>query len=98
MERRQVMVGGAAVAASSVLSERPPNGRMPTIYRPHGGGPCFFMPDGAMGPPGSWKAMGEYLQGINTSLPATPTALLVISAHWEAAVPTVIASSQPPLL
>lgn len=72
--------------------------RQPAIYLPHGGGPCFFMPDGAMGPPGTWTAMRMYLEGIGASLPATPKALLVISAHWETEVPTVLASSQPPLL
>lgn len=29
--------------------------KQPTIYIPHGGGPCFFM-DG-MGPPGTWDGM-----------------------------------------
>ena len=92
------MVAGAAVAASSVLTGTRPKQRLPTIYLPHGGGPCFFMPDGAMGPPGMWKPMGDYLKGINALLPATPKALLVISAHWETKVPTVISSAQPPLL
>jgi aromatic ring-opening dioxygenase catalytic subunit (LigB family) len=91
------MVAGAAAAAGSVLTTGTKK-RMPTIFLPHGGGPCFFMPDGAMGPPGTWKAMGDYLKGINAALPATPKALLVISAHWETELPTVISSTQPPLL
>ncbi len=97
LDRRELMVAGAAVAAGSVLTTGTPK-RMPTIYLPHGGGPCFFMPDGAMGPPGTWKPMADYLGSINAHLPATPKALLVISAHWEADVPTVISSTQPPLL
>ncbi len=71
--------------------------RLPTVFLPHGGGPCFFMPDGAMGPPGTWKAMGDYLTSIGTAVP-TPKALLVVSAHWEEKVPTVIAAQTPPLL
>jgi len=97
IDRREVLVAGAA-AAGSVLTGATPKRRLPTIFLPHGGGPCFFMPDGAMGPPGTWKAMGEYLKGINATLPFTPTALLVISAHWETPVPTVITAAQPPLL
>jgi aromatic ring-opening dioxygenase catalytic subunit (LigB family) len=97
IDRREVMVAGAAVAAGGVTGVTAKR-RMPTVYLPHGGGPCFFMPDGAMGPPGSWKPMAGYLAGINANLPSTPKALLVISAHWEAEVPTVVSSTQPPLL
>lgn len=97
MDRREVMVAGAAVAGR-VLTSTGAKKRMPTVYLPHGGGPCFFMPDGAMGPKGMWKPMADYLKGINAQLPATPTALLVISAHWEEDVPTVLSSAQPPLL
>ncbi len=42
--------------------------------------------------------MARYLSGLDASLPATPKALLVISAHWESPLPTVISSTQPPLL
>jgi aromatic ring-opening dioxygenase catalytic subunit (LigB family) len=71
--------------------------RMPTLYIPHGGGPCFFM-DWTMGPPDTWDRMAAFLRGIDGSLPQRPTALLVVSAHWETKVPTVLASSAPPLL
>ena len=56
--------------------------RMPTLYLPHGGGPCFFM-EWTMGPPDTWDALAEYLRGLAATLPARPRALLVISAHWE---------------
>lgn len=71
--------------------------RMPTLYIPHGGGPCFFMTWTA-GPADTWDRMAAYLRGIEASLPRRPTALLVVSAHWESRVPTVIASPAPPLL
>ena len=67
------------------------------MYIPHGGGPCFFM-DWTMGPPDTWARMAEFLRGIDASLPESPKALLVISGHWEAKVPTVLASAAPPLL
>jgi aromatic ring-opening dioxygenase catalytic subunit (LigB family) len=97
LDRREVMVAGAAVAAGGVMAKTPSK-RLPTIYLPHGGGPCFFMPDGTMGPPGTWKPMGDYLKSISLGLPSKPVALLVISAHWETRVPTVLSSAQPPLL
>jgi aromatic ring-opening dioxygenase catalytic subunit (LigB family) len=96
-DRREVMVAGAAVVAGNVMAKTPAK-RMPTLFLPHGGGPCFFMPDGSMGPPGTWKPMGDYLKSIGTTLPSKPVALLVISAHWETKVPTVLTSAAPPLL
>ncbi|MDD3798761.1 MAG: class III extradiol ring-cleavage dioxygenase [Novosphingobium sp.] len=53
--------------------------RQPALYIPHGGGPCFFMPD----PHGLWTAMEAYLRSIPASLPERPRAILVVSAHWE---------------
>jgi aromatic ring-opening dioxygenase catalytic subunit (LigB family) len=51
----------------------------PSLYIPHGGGPCFFMPD----PRGMWTGMADYLRGLAASLPGKPRAILVISGHWE---------------
>ena len=51
-----------------------------------------------MGPPDTWTLMAEFLRSIAGSLPAPPTALLVVSAHWEAKVPTVTSGPNPPLL
>jgi aromatic ring-opening dioxygenase catalytic subunit (LigB family) len=70
--------------------------RLPTLYLPHGGGPCFFM-DWTMGPPDTWDRTAAWLRGMDASLPETPRALLVVSAHWEAPVPTVTSSAAPPL-
>lgn len=53
--------------------------RQPALFIPHGGGPCFFMPD----PRGTWSGMERYLKGLAASLPAKPKAILVISGHWE---------------
>ena len=70
---------------------------MPTLYIPHGGGPCFFM-DWTMGPPDTWDEMAAWLRGVDGSLPQTPSSLLVVSAHWETDVPTVLSAAAPPLL
>ncbi len=67
------------------------------MYIPHGGGPCFFM-DWTMGPKDTWDRMASWLRGIDASLPARPDKLLVVSAHWEAAVATVTTAEAPPLL
>ena len=71
--------------------------RLPTMFIPHGGGPCFFM-DPPPGDPHAWDSMAAYLRGIAASLHVRPKAILVISAHWETARPTVGSGKRPPLL
>jgi aromatic ring-opening dioxygenase catalytic subunit (LigB family) len=51
-----------------------------------------------MGPRDTWDKLAAFLRGLDASLPESPRALLVVSAHWETDVPTVLASSEPPLL
>ena len=72
--------------------------RLPTLFIPHGGGPCFFMDTPAGMPHDMWDKMAVYLRGIASTLPVRPRALLVISAHWEMPVTTVNAAAQSPLL
>ncbi len=72
--------------------------RLPTLYIPHGGGPCFFMDVQPGFPADLWERMAAYLRGIDASLGVRPKAVLVISAHWEEAVPTVNVAARPPLL
>ncbi len=71
--------------------------RQPSIYIPHGGGPCFFMPP-PPDEPSRWVAMASYLRSLPSLLPARPDALLVISGHWETPRPTVLAAPNPGLL
>ncbi|HEV7490243.1 MAG TPA: class III extradiol ring-cleavage dioxygenase [Rhodanobacteraceae bacterium] len=75
----------------------PSKNRLPTLFIPHGGGPCFFM-DPPPGDPHAWDKMAAYLRGIAESLGASPKAVLVISAHWETARPTVTSAARPSLL
>ena len=78
------------------LSEGPAT-RLPTLYVPHGGGPCFFM-DPPPGNPHAWDAMAAHLRGIPASIGARPAAILAISAHWETPRPTVMTAERPPML
>ncbi len=68
---------------------------LPTLFIPHGGGPCFFMD---WNPPDTWTTMAAWLSGLAATLPSTPSAILVISGHWETAEPTVSANPHPPLI
>ncbi|PZR16447.1 MAG: dioxygenase [Azospirillum brasilense] len=70
-----------------------PAPRQPVIFIPHGGGPCFFMDW-----PKTWDRMAEHLRGIPQRLPARPKAILVVSGHWETAMPTVTTGTRPPLI
>jgi aromatic ring-opening dioxygenase catalytic subunit (LigB family) len=60
------------------------------IYFSHGGGPLPILGD-----PGH-KAMIEFLQRLPSQL-RKPEAILVISAHWEETVATLLGAQHPPL-
>jgi 4,5-DOPA dioxygenase extradiol len=71
--------------------------RQPSLFIPHGGGPCFFLnPDGSC--PAMWQPMRDYLASILPSLPEKPRAILIVSGHWEEADFTVHTGSNPGLL
>lgn len=70
--------------------------RLPTLYIPHGGGPCFFM-EWTMGPPDTWDRMRASLQEMGRRFEDVST-LLVVSAHWETSGVTVQTGVRPPLL
>ncbi len=71
--------------------------RLPTLYIPHGGGPCFFIdPPAAF--PHMWDGLAAYLRGVDATLGARPKAVLVVSAHWESELPTVNIAERPTLL
>src|SRR5260221_6566272 len=71
--------------------------RMPTVYVPHGGGPWPFV-EVPFGSKAELAALAEYLRALPASTPERPKALLVISAHWEESVPTVMNGAAPPML
>lgn len=68
---------------------------LPTLFVPHGAGPCFFMD---WEPADTWSRMEAWLRGVPERLDVPPKAVLLISAHWEAPRFTVNAQAAPPLL
>ncbi len=111
--RRQAIAAGLAVtAAAAVLptvggrsathSSDDPHStaageRMPVVFVPHGGGPWPFV-DSGIGDKLELENLATYLRSL-ASLPKTaPKALLVISAHWEEPIPTIMAGEHPPML
>ena len=66
----------------------------PSLYIPHGGGPCFFMDD----PAGIWTRMEAFLRDLPALLPELPRAILIVSGHWETAGFQFTAAPRPPLI
>ena len=71
--------------------------RMPVVFLPHGGGPWPFV-DLGMGEPAELVKLAHYIRSVPAITPVAPKAVLVISAHWEAPVPTVMSAAHPPML
>lgn len=75
--------------------------RQPTLFIPHGGGPCFFMdpsdPDRPHSEP-MWQPMQDYLANLIATLPERPSAILLVSGHWEESRFTVHSGEKPGLL
>jgi aromatic ring-opening dioxygenase catalytic subunit (LigB family) len=80
------------------MNDESKSARLPTIFLPHGGGPWPFVDLAPIFEPRECQALTEYLCAIPSKLPQRPKALVVISAHWEAPVPTVMTSARPPML
>jgi aromatic ring-opening dioxygenase catalytic subunit (LigB family) len=68
---------------------------LPTLFVPHGGGPCFFMD---WNPPDAWDRMGAWLRSVPDLVGVRPKAVLVVSAHWEEPAFTVNTQAAPGLL
>ncbi len=67
----------------------------PTLFVPHGAGPCFFMD---WNPADAWDKMAAWLRGIRDTLPETPKAILMVSAHWLEAEFRVTSGTNPELI
>lgn len=68
---------------------------MPTLFIPHGAGPCFFMD---WDPVDTWDRMAAFLKSIAQTLPQRPTAIVLISGHWLEAEVMVTGSAAPKLI
>ncbi len=67
---------------------------LPTLYIPHGGGPCFFMD---WNPPHIWDKLAAWLGKLGQSLDR-PKAIVVVSGHWEADRFSATSHPRPPLI
>ncbi len=97
--RRGVTLAAGALGLGATLSNvisAPKSTRMPAVFVPHGGGPWPFVDMGV--PAHEVAALRSYLEDLPRQLPARPKALLVVSAHWEEEVATVMTSPAPPML
>jgi aromatic ring-opening dioxygenase catalytic subunit (LigB family) len=63
----------------------------PVFYLPHGGGPLPLMDDPAH------RSLSGFLRTVGARFPQ-PDSIVLISAHWEAPVPTINAGAAPALL
>lgn len=70
---------------------------MPVYFIPHGGGPCFFM-EWTNGPKDTWDKTAEFLRSIPADVGTKPSAILVISGHWEAGDFSVASGAHPALI
>jgi len=70
--------------------------RQPSIFIPHGGGPCFFM-EWTWGPADTWHKTEQFLRSLAATLPAPPKAMIVVSGHWEEEKITAGAGAAPEL-
>jgi aromatic ring-opening dioxygenase catalytic subunit (LigB family) len=71
--------------------------RLPAIYIPHGGGPWPWVSVGIV-PDQAWDELKRYLLMLVSGLPERPKAIVVISAHWEERVLTLMSGARPPML
>jgi aromatic ring-opening dioxygenase catalytic subunit (LigB family) len=70
---------------------------LPTVFIPHGAGPCFFM-EWTRGPKDEWEPTAAWLKSLIATLPERPKAILVISGHWEEPAFTVGSAEHPSLI
>lgn len=92
---QQGVAGAPTESASSQgPTPRPTGARMPTVFLPHGGGPWPFVD---LGFNQGFDGLIRYLKSVPQVPKTAPRAILVISAHWEEAVPTVMTAERPAL-
>lgn len=97
LSRREVIAAGAA---SVPLIARPVSkaeqSRMPVVFVPHGGGPWPFVEMGF--DKQELAQLATYLRELRAVPKTPPRAVLMISAHWEEPVATVMTNPKPPML
>ena len=74
-----------------MVNQRKPQNKAQIVYFSHGGGPLPILGDP------SHRAMVAFMRELPSQL-RRPEAILVISAHWEERIPTLLGSKAPPML
>jgi aromatic ring-opening dioxygenase catalytic subunit (LigB family) len=69
--------------------------RFPTFYLSHGGGPWPYMDEAARRP---YARLESFLRALPRQLPRTPTAILVVSGHWEEREFAVMSDAAPAMI
>lgn len=72
--------------------------RLPSLYVTHGGGPCFWTDLPPPLGPHAYDGLKAYFGGLLADLAERPKSVLVISAHWEEAQPTLGSGAAPGML
>jgi aromatic ring-opening dioxygenase catalytic subunit (LigB family) len=72
-------------------SGRSPDAETRVLYLPHGGGPLPLLGDTRH------AGLAKFLKDVPASL-GTPSAIVVVSAHWEAEAATVTGAARPGLI
>jgi aromatic ring-opening dioxygenase catalytic subunit (LigB family) len=78
-------------------SQTATGGRLPVVFVPHGGGPWPFVQT-RFGDRAEQDELRSYLASLAALPLVPPRALLVVSAHWEEPVFTVMSGKSPPML
>lgn len=73
------------------------NNRLPAVYIPHGGGPWHVMKD-SFGNDSGYDDLEAYLVKMGACYHGRIKSILMVSAHWEEARPTVHHGSNPGML
>ncbi|MGH8864448.1 MAG: DODA-type extradiol aromatic ring-opening family dioxygenase [Burkholderiales bacterium] len=68
---------------------------LPTLFVPHGAGPCFYMD---WHPAGTWARMEAWLRSVAEVAGEKPREILIVTGHWEADEFTVNARRSHELL
>jgi aromatic ring-opening dioxygenase catalytic subunit (LigB family) len=95
--RTAIAATAALVACKGAPVNSTSKNRMPVAFLPHGGGPWPFVELG-FGAKHELDELADYLRSVKSLPSEPPKALLVVSAHWEESVPTVMTSTAPPML
>jgi aromatic ring-opening dioxygenase catalytic subunit (LigB family) len=84
------VLGEIESEAKSVMKQNSPMNKAQIVYFSHGGGPLPILGDP------SHEAMVDFMLQLSSQL-RNPDAILVISAHWEESVATLLGAHLPPM-